>query len=65
MDNPLLRLQEAAKRLGLSTSKLYSMCARREIGHVRPGGPRSRIFIPESELQEHIRRCFKPARGMS
>jgi len=63
MDNPLLRLQEAAKRLG--QSKLYAMCSRREIGHVRPGGPRSRIFIPESEIQDHIRRCFKPARGMS
>jgi len=65
MDNPLLRLHEAAKRLGLSRSKLYSMIGRREIGCVRPGGPRGRIFIPESEIRDHIKRCFRPARGMS
>jgi excisionase family DNA binding protein len=64
MENPLLRLRDAAGRLGLSPKTLRAMVARREIGCVRPGGPRGHIFIPQSEIDAHIRRHFRPAKGM-
>jgi hypothetical protein len=47
----------------LSPKTLRAMVARREIGCVRPGGPRGHIFIPQSEIDAHIRRHFRPAKG--
>jgi excisionase family DNA binding protein len=63
MEKPLLSVREAAARLRLSEKRLRDLVARRQIGCVRPGGPRGHIFIPESEIDEHIRRHFRPARG--
>lgn len=59
----LVPLRQAAGKLGLSPKTLRSMAQRRIIGHVRPGGPRGHIFIPRAEIEAHIRRCFRPARG--
>ncbi len=58
-----LTLRDAAAKLGLSPKTLRAMVARRDIGCVRPGGPRGHILIPRSEIEAHIRRCFRPARG--
>lgn len=63
MEEPSLTLREAASRLGLSVKRLRFLIARREIGCVRPGGPRGRIRIPEGEIDAHIRRNSRPAKG--
>lgn len=47
----MLRLKDAAKRLALSTSRLYEMVARGEIGHYRMGGA---IRISEDQLAEYL-----------
>ncbi len=59
----LLPLRDAAMKLGLSAKTLRSMARRRIIGHVRPTGSRGHIFIPRTEIDAHIRRSFRPARG--
>jgi excisionase family DNA binding protein len=47
----MLRLKDAAQRLALSTSRLYEMVARGEIGHHRIGGA---IRISEDQLAEYL-----------
>lgn len=61
MGSQLLSIREAAARLRLSEKRLRALVARRVIGCVRPGGPRGRIRITVTEIEEHIRRNFRPS----
>ena len=50
----LLTVKEAAQRLGISRSKLYTMAASREIAHYKIGG---KILFGEEQLQEFLAGC--------
>lgn len=54
----LLKVNEAADRLGISRAKIYKMLANAEIGYVRVGADRR---IPECEIQAFVARNFVAA----
>lgn len=51
----MLTIREAAKRLGISRSKLYGMTSRREIAFYRVGG---KILFTEEQLKEFLDACL-------
>jgi excisionase family DNA binding protein len=57
----LLRVFEAARRLGLQESTIRKMIWRREIPVVRP--TKRSVRIREEDLDAIIRRGYQPARG--
>jgi excisionase family DNA binding protein len=50
-----MTVQEAAERLGVSVSLVYSLCARRLLRHERHGLGRGVIRIPEDAIDEYRR----------
>jgi excisionase family DNA binding protein len=55
----LLKVDEAAERLGLQPSTIRKMVLQRKIDFVRPT-PRA-VRIPETTINEILRRGFRPA----
>ena len=49
----LLKVAEAADRLGISLAVVYALCSARKIRHERHGLKRGKILIPESALEEY------------
>jgi excisionase family DNA binding protein len=49
----LLSVNEAAKRLGISPSLVYALCAAKRLRHERYGMGRGKIRIPEAALDEY------------
>ncbi len=59
MEPPLLlKVEDAARRLGLSRTKTYELIARRELAAVRIGG---RLRVPERELNRWVTRLHRTA----
>lgn len=56
MTAQLIRLREAARRLGVSEKALRRKVARREITHCRPTGPRGLIMFLESDIEALLAR---------
>jgi excisionase family DNA binding protein len=52
----MLKVKEAAERLRISAGTLYSLCASRQIRHVRVGAGRGSIRIPEEAVAEYLER---------
>jgi excisionase family DNA binding protein len=48
-----MTVQEAARRLGISASLVYGLCAGRRLRHERHGLGRGKIVIPEEALEEY------------
>jgi excisionase family DNA binding protein len=57
----LLKLPEAAERLGVSTDTLRRKVWRREIACRRPYGPRGEIRFAETDLSAYIESIAQPA----
>ena len=53
----LLKVKEAAERLGVSQALVYMLVAARKIRHQRHGLRRGAIRIPEDALAEYQARC--------
>ena len=53
MEALLLRVDEAAKLLGIGRSKTYQLIARGELPHMRVGGS---VRVPVEALRDWIRR---------
>ena len=51
---PMFTVAEAAARLRLGESTLRRMIAGRQIGHVRLGPDRGRIFLREQDLAAYL-----------
>jgi excisionase family DNA binding protein len=47
-----ISVKQAAERLGVSQSLIYSLCAARRLRHFRVGVGRGTIRIPEEALEE-------------
>lgn len=59
----LLTVQEAASRLGVSSSLVYGLIASRRLRFCRIGNGRGRIRVPEDAIGEYLARCtFEPNR---
>ena len=56
IEDKLLTVAEAAKRLMVSPALIYGLCKERKIRHERPGLRRGKILIPESALSEYRER---------
>jgi excisionase family DNA binding protein len=52
----MLTVKEAAERLGVSPSLIYSLIAARELAHIRVGFGRGLIRIPEKAIVDYERR---------
>ena len=52
-----MNVREAAKRLGVSTSIAYGICAQGRLPHVRVGLGRGTIRISEDDLQAFMESC--------
>jgi excisionase family DNA binding protein len=59
----LLRVQQVAERLGVSSSLVYQLCGEGSLTHFRLGGrgKRGRVMVEESDLVEFIERCRREA----
>jgi excisionase family DNA binding protein len=53
----LLTVQQAAARLRVSPSTVYTLCAQRKLGHVRVGLARGTIRIDEADLAAFLENC--------
>lgn len=58
----MIPVKEAAKRLGVSQSKLYQLVSKRKIAHYRVGG---KIVFSESDLDDYLMNCRIEAGGIS
>ena len=58
----MLPVKLAAKRLGISQSKLYQLAADRKIAHYRVGG---KIVFAEADLDAYLDSCRIEAGGVS
>ncbi len=56
----MLPVKQAAKRLGISQSKLYQLASERKIAHYRVGG---KIVFAESDLDAYLDSCRVEAGG--
>lgn len=54
-DSGMLTVKQAAEKLGISRSLVFSLCARKKIRHERHGLGRGTIRIPEDAVDEY--RC--------
>lgn len=60
--DPLLKVQEVAKRLSLSTSAVYNLISRGSIPYVNLASGRKRVpRVRQSDAEEFIRRRLTPA----
>jgi excisionase family DNA binding protein len=59
-DRVALRVKEAAKMLGVSSSAMYEMIVKRQIGVIRLGDHRS-IRIPKTEIERLLSENLVPA----
>ena len=53
----MLTVAQAAERLGISSSLVYSLVAGRKLRYCRVGNGRGRIRIPEDAIDEYLARC--------
>jgi excisionase family DNA binding protein len=53
----MLTVAQAAERLGISASLVYSLISGRKLRHCRVGNGRGRIRIPEDAVGEYLARC--------
>jgi excisionase family DNA binding protein len=68
----MLTVKAAAKKIGISVSLIYELCAGGQLAHFRFGrcGKRGRIVIDEQELDRFMAACRKagepdqPFRGL-
>jgi excisionase family DNA binding protein len=58
----MLTVKEAAKRLGISQSKLYQLVSERKIAHYRVGG---KIVFAEADLDAYLESCRVEAGGVA
>ena len=52
-----MNVREAAKRLEVSASIVYGLCAQRRLPHVRVGLGRGTIRISEDDLKSFLETC--------
>jgi excisionase family DNA binding protein len=53
----VLTVRQAAERLGISQSLVYSLIAGRKLRYCRVGNGRGRLRIPEDAIGEYLARC--------
>ena len=56
----MLSVKEAAKRMGVSASKLYQLASERKVAHFRIGG---KIVFLESDLEAYLLACRIEPKG--
>ncbi len=57
----MLTVAQAAERLGISSSLVYSLVSGRKLRYCRVGNGRGRIRIPDDAIGEYLARCtFEP-----
>ena len=52
-----MNVKQAAERLEISVSLVYSLAAAGKLRHCRVGHGRGRLRIPEDAIEEYLARC--------
>jgi excisionase family DNA binding protein len=53
----LLSVQQAAERLTVCPSTIYTLCGQRKLAHIRVGARRGTIRIDEADLAAFMENC--------